>query len=160
MGYSMIGLSHGLEGVARVSKAGGARNGAGRPVGSLNRRNAETVTAALAEGLTPIEYMLTMMRDKTADEKSRAWAAEKAAPFVHGRPAPVPRTVELTLPDISTPAGLSDAISAIMTATASGKIAPSEAHNLVSIVEAQRKTIETNEILERIERLEKKDNAR
>jgi hypothetical protein len=119
----------------------------------------EILAGAAAEGLTPVEFMLAIMRDENADTKSRAWAAEKAAPFVHARPAPVSRPIELDLPEIKTPAGIADAISAIMGATASGKIAPSEAHSLVSIVEAQRKAIETGELLERIERLEKKENA-
>jgi hypothetical protein len=143
-----------------MAKAGGARSGAGRPAGSVTRKSSEVVAAALSEGLTPIDYMLTMMRDEKADDKNRAWAAEKAAPFIHARPAPIPRSVELALPDISTTAGLAEAIGAIMAAAASGKIAPSEANSLVSIVDAQRKAIETGEILERLERLEKKDGAR
>ncbi|MEC5322767.1 hypothetical protein [Aurantimonas sp. A3-2-R12] len=47
------------------------------------------------------------------------------------------------------------ALSCIAKAAASGQIAPSEAQSLAAIVEAQRKAIETGEILERLEALEK-----
>lgn len=135
-------------------KVGGARPGAGRPKGSISARHAEVIAAAVSEGITPVEYMLAIMRDEDRDEKDRAWAAEKAAPFIHPRPAPIARTIEIDLPDMNTPAGMQDAISAIMKAAASGQIAPSEAQSLVAIVEAQRKAIETGEILDRLERLE------
>ena len=62
-----------------MGKVGGARQGAGRRVGSVSRRNAEVVAASLAAGITPVEYMLKILRDEEADAKDRAWAAEKAA---------------------------------------------------------------------------------
>jgi|GEM_PF-653695 len=137
-----------------MAKQGGARPGSGRKPGSPNRKSAEVLSAALEEGITPVEYMLGIMRDETKDAKDRAWAAEKAAPFVHPRPAPVPRTVEIDLPDISSTEGVKQAIAQIAKEVAAGKLAPAEAQSLVSIVNAQKDAITTGEILERLERLE------
>jgi hypothetical protein len=137
-----------------MAKQGGPRQGAGRKPGTPNARTTEVLAKALEHGVTPVEYMLALMRNENADAKERAWAAEKAAPYVHPRPSPVPRTVEIDLPDISTIEGIKAAIAKITMETALGNIAPSEAQSLVAIIEAQRKTIETTEIVERIERLE------
>lgn len=143
-----------------MAKQGGAREGAGRKPGTPNRKTSEVLARALEQGLTPVEYMLNTMRDDSADPKERQWAAEKAAPFVHPRPAPTPRTVEIDLPDISTVEDIKEAIEAALRAAATGQIAPTEAQSLIAIVEAQRKTIETLDILERIERLEAAQSRR
>lgn len=50
---------------------------------------------AISEGMTPVEYMLAIPRDESADDRSRAWAAEKAAPFIQPRPAPVTRPISM-----------------------------------------------------------------
>ena len=137
-----------------MAKTGGPRLGSGRPKGSVTKRSSEVVATLLADGISPVEYMLTMMRDETADPKERAWAAEKSAPYVHPRPAPVARMIEIDLPDLTAKGGITAALSHIAKAAASGRIAPSEAQSLAAIVEAQRKAIETGEILARLEALE------
>jgi len=137
-----------------MAKQGGARPGSGRKPGSPNRKTAEVLSAALEEGVTPVEYMLGIMRDEDADPKERAWAAEKAAPFIHPRPAPTPRTVEIELPDIATVEGIQAAIAKITQEVAIGNLAPAEAQSLVGIIGAQKDAFTTAEILERLERLE------
>ncbi len=137
-----------------MANVGGARPGAGRPKGSVNKRSVETLAAAAAEGITPVEYMLKVLRDEEADDKARQWAAEKAAPYIHPRPQPVARPIEIELPDTSTLEGIVDALNKITQAVASGAITTVEAQGLMSIVEAQRKTVETGEILQRIADLE------
>lgn len=62
---------------------GGKRVGAGRPAGSANKRTREIADRAATEGVTPLEYMLGVLRNEHADPKDRMWAAEKAAPYVH-----------------------------------------------------------------------------
>lgn len=136
-----------------MAKTGGRRAGAGRPAGSLNRRSVE-ILAAVADGLSPLEYMLGVMRDENAAPDARAWAAEKAAPFFHPKPAPMHRLVHLRLPKTDTADGVKNALAKILEATAAGKIAPAEAQSLVAVIEAQRKAIETADILERLEALE------
>ena len=133
---------------------GGARPGAGRPVGSVNRRTAEVIAEAMEAGKTPLEFLLEMMRDEDIDRKERAWAAEKAAPFMHPRPAPMERTVSLELPDTSTVEGIDKALDAIIAAMGRGDISPQEGQGFISAVETRRKAIETGDMLARIEALE------
>lgn len=68
---------------------GGSRKGAGRPKGAVTKRTREVALKAKKEGLTPLEYMLRVLRDESADSKDRMWAAEKAAPYIHARLASV-----------------------------------------------------------------------
>lgn len=143
-----------------MARRGGLRSGSGRPKGSLSRRHAEVLAGAVSDGVTPVEYMLAIMRDRNADEKMRAWAAEKAAPFVHPRPAPTARPISIDLPDTTTAEGIAAAVSVITKAAASGEMSPAEAQSLVAVLEVQRKAIETGEILERIERLEAQQQGR
>lgn len=137
-----------------MPKVGGAREGAGRPKGSVSRRHIEAMAEAVAAGKTPVEYMLAIMRDETADQKRRDWAAEKLAPYLHPRPAPLAQPIQIDLPDISTAEGVTQALATVAQAVASGRIAPSEGQSLIAIIEAQRKAIDIQEMLERIERLE------
>lgn len=137
-----------------MAKTGGARAGAGRRVGSVSQRSVDAVSDAAAAGLLPVEYMLSIMRDEDADPKERAWAAEKASPYIHPRPAPIQRRVGIDLPDTSTAEGISRALAKLTQAAASGDIAPSEAQSFAVLIEAQRKAIETGEIMKRLEALE------
>ena len=137
-----------------MSKVGGARAGAGRKKGTPNQRTVELVAGAMSAGKTPIEFMLELMRDEQQDMKTRTWAAEKAAPFLHPRPAPIARPIVIDLPPIERADDIPRAISTVMEAVARGEIAPAEAQSVVAIMEAHRKAIETGEILKRLERLE------
>lgn len=62
---------------------GGKRPGAGRPKGAATKRTREVADKAAAEGLTPLEYMLAVLRDEAADPDARMDAAKAAAPYVH-----------------------------------------------------------------------------
>jgi hypothetical protein len=64
-------------------KRGGARPGAGRPLGSLSSRTQQLVAQLTAEGLSPLEYMLTNMRDVSNPASFRAEMAKAAAPYIH-----------------------------------------------------------------------------
>jgi hypothetical protein len=68
---------------------GGKREGAGRKPGVPNTRTAERTAEIEASGLTPLNYMLSILRDETKDDKDRMWAAEKAAPYVHAKLASI-----------------------------------------------------------------------
>lgn len=63
---------------------GGARVGAGRKKGAANRKTVETQAATEASGITPLEYMLDVMRNGS-DERMRMSAAQAAAPYVHAK---------------------------------------------------------------------------
>lgn len=68
---------------------GGKRDGAGRPAGAANKRTREIADGAANEGLTPLEFMLKVLRDEEQGMDNRMWAAEKAAPYVHAKLASV-----------------------------------------------------------------------
>ncbi|SDN97448.1 hypothetical protein SAMN05192530_102648 [Aureimonas jatrophae] len=137
--------------------AGGAREGAGRPAGSRGKRTAELLEA-MGDGLSPIQFMVEKLRDETATPEVRQWAAEKAAPYLHAKPAPEPRIVILDLPPADTAEGVKAALARIIEATASGEIAPAEAQSLVAIIEAQRKAIETADLGPRLAAIEEELN--
>lgn len=64
----------------------------GRQKGSRNKATAAKAAEIAASGLTPLDYMLKVMRDDTADASRRDWAAGAAAPYVHPRLAAIEHT--------------------------------------------------------------------
>jgi hypothetical protein len=68
---------------------GGKRDGAGRKAGAATERTREVADRAASEGITPLDYMLTMLRNEGETPANRMWAAEKAAPYVHAKLAAV-----------------------------------------------------------------------
>lgn len=70
----------------KVSKnqAGGARKGAGRKKGLPNKLTAKALEETKASGITPLEYLLNVMRT-SGDEKMQMSAAIAAAPYVHAK---------------------------------------------------------------------------
>ncbi len=64
---------------------GGKRPGAGRKKGSPNRLKKAVQIAATKAGITPLEYMLKVMRNTKADWDRRDRMAIAAAPFMHPR---------------------------------------------------------------------------
>ena len=62
---------------------GGKREGAGRKKGIPNKANFERQAEIAASGLTPLDYMLSVLRDETADRNIRLDAAKAAAAYVH-----------------------------------------------------------------------------
>lgn len=68
-----------------MSLRGGKRPGAGRKNGSKNKTSLAEALNAMAQGLTPLEHMLNVLRDENQPIERRDWAAEKAAPYMHPR---------------------------------------------------------------------------
>jgi hypothetical protein len=78
---------------------GGKRAGAGRPVGSMNRRTRERLALAgkaVASGITPLEVMLEAMHahHKAGRLNEAAAIARDAAPYMHPRLSQVDSTVK------------------------------------------------------------------
>jgi hypothetical protein len=84
--------------VVKSSQKGGAKPGerrGGRQKGTPNKKNAATIAAIAKAGVTPLEYMLDVMRkplpkDASAEVKAsivsmQFEAAKAAAPYVHPR---------------------------------------------------------------------------
>jgi hypothetical protein len=64
---------------------GGPRNGAGRKPGQATKLNQQAREQALEGGISPLDYMLSILRDETVDKAERMDAAKAAAPYVHAR---------------------------------------------------------------------------
>jgi hypothetical protein len=64
---------------------GGKREGAGRKPGARNTIARELIERVESSGITPLEYVLSVLRDETADTERRDDMAKAAAPFVHPR---------------------------------------------------------------------------
>lgn len=64
---------------------GGRREGAGRKRGSANAKTREIADQAALQGVTPLEYMLRIMRDDEAEAGRRDEMAKSAAPYMHPR---------------------------------------------------------------------------
>jgi hypothetical protein len=86
---------------------GGARPGAGRKKGSPNKKTAELQKAVAESGVTPLEFMLDIMRTKPSDDIEdprllvdllalRFEAAKAAAPYVHAKLSSVELTADVT----------------------------------------------------------------
>jgi hypothetical protein len=71
---------------------GGPREGAGRPAGIANKASIARQAEVAASGITPLDYLLQIMRDETAERDERRDAAKAAAPYVHPRLAAVEHT--------------------------------------------------------------------
>ena len=121
-------------------------NPAGRPKGSRNR----TTRAALdlldgdAERLTRRLIALAMNGDSTALKL----CFDRIIPPVKDR------RLNLDLPSVKTSTGLVAALDCVLGAVASGDLTLSEAQQLTSILEVQRRTLETEELDSRIKCLE------
>lgn len=62
---------------------GGARPGSGRKRGQKNRKTKLLIEAATKDGITPLEYMMKVMRDENSPLNRRDDMAKAAAPYVH-----------------------------------------------------------------------------
>ena len=92
---------------------GGKREGAGRKPGAINKATREQRKAVKESGLTPLDYLLSVLRDETAERHERVDAAHKAAPYVHaklssvdvkssdGSMSPKPTLIEFIAPEIA-----------------------------------------------------------
>lgn len=73
--------------------SGGFRAGAGRPKGAKAPKAKpikvapDIKRAARESGMSPLDYMLTVMNDDEADKDRRDRMAVAAAPYVHAKPS-------------------------------------------------------------------------
>ena len=80
-----------------MAGTGGKRPGAGRRKGARNKVTLAREAELAASGLTPLDYMLSILRDPEASREDRKWASEKAAPYCHHRLSATEVTGTLTL---------------------------------------------------------------
>jgi hypothetical protein len=80
---------------------GGARPGAGRKVGSATKKTRELADKVIASGLTPLEFMLSVMRDEGAERAERLDMAKAAAPYIHPRLSNVEAKMDASVETVS-----------------------------------------------------------
>ena len=68
---------------------GGHREGAGRKAGAVITKSREVADKLVAEGLTPLDYLVGVMRQTMEYHETRFEAAKAAAPYMHARLAAV-----------------------------------------------------------------------
>ena len=76
---------------------GGRRPGSGRKKTSVNKLDAAARKIAMESGITPLDYMLGIMRDPERTDARRMEAARGAAPYVHARLARLETKAEATV---------------------------------------------------------------
>jgi hypothetical protein len=76
---------------------GGARPGAGRKAGTPNKASDARQARIAAEGKTPLDFMLEVMRDETKEFSQRLDMAKAAAPYVHPRLSSVEQKLDATV---------------------------------------------------------------
>jgi len=65
------------------------RKTGGRTKGTPNKATAAKAAAVAMSGLTPLDYLLGVVRDEGADIALRVDAAKAAAPYIHPKLQPV-----------------------------------------------------------------------
>jgi hypothetical protein len=76
---------------------GGARPNAGRKPGALNKATKAAKAKAEAEGIMPLDYMLSIMRDEESTKAERMDMAKSAAPYLHAKLSTIEATVDATV---------------------------------------------------------------
>jgi hypothetical protein len=133
-------------------KPGQSGNPRGKPPGTRNK--ATNAVLALLEGEADAITRVCIDAAKGGDMTAIRLILERLAPPARERP------LSIALPDVSTLAGISDAQAAIVQAAAGGELLPGEAATLSGILEARRKSLETQELEQRIAALEEAGNAK
>jgi hypothetical protein len=75
---------------------GGRREGAGRKPGSKTKKTQLLAEAAKEAGISPLEYMLAVLRDPKAETERRDEMAKAAAPYIHPRLSNVEAKIDVT----------------------------------------------------------------
>lgn len=118
----------------------------GRPRGAHNKNAAWL--EKLAEGDTDEVIEVVRDRAKAGDMRAAAIMLRRTWPQRRGR------TVRLDLPAVDTTGGLVGAQAAVVAAMSRGELTPDEAASVATVLETQRRAIETHDHERRIQELE------
>ena len=122
-------------------------NPQGRPAGSRNK--ASILLDKMADDEAEAIQRLVIDAAKTGDLKAAELLLARIWPPRRGR------SVRIEFPPAEGAAGVSEAMAAVVDAMAAGDITPDEAATITGILEIRRKAIETQELADRISRLER-----
>ena len=131
---------------------GQSGNPAGRPNGSRNKASvaADALLDGEAEALTRKAIDLAL----TGDTVALRLCMERICPPRRDRP------IKIKMPRMDTPQDVLRAIATVVSAVGRGAITPSEGQALASLIETQRKAIETVEIEQRLAAVEQSVDPR
>jgi hypothetical protein len=151
-----VDRAHNSEGCVSESKSlkktghrfekGNAYGAAGRPQGSRNSATIALQSLLDGEGEAITRKAISMALE--GDATAMRLVIERLIPPTRER------RVNLTLPPVTTAADVTGAIGAVLQSVASGELAPGEGQQLAALLEAQRKSIETVQLEERLAALE------
>ena len=133
--------------------SGGKRKGSGRKPGAATKRTCETANKLAADGIMPLEILTKTMREawSDGDVELACKLADDVAPYYHARISSRDPIVKLeTLFGTLTEQGI-----AVNAAVTSGEVTPAEGASLLSMLASQAKLIEADDLVRRIEALEK-----
>jgi len=120
----------------------------GKPKGARHKVTlaVESLLEGEAERLTRKAIKLALAGDTTALKL----CMERIAPLRKGRP------VAITLPEVKIPGDVVGALAAVTAALSDGQLSPAEACEVASVVELQRRAIETQDLEVRLHALEER----
>ena len=76
---------------------GGRRAGSGRKKSGTNRLDTKARHQAMESGISPLDYMLSIMRNPDSTAAQKMEAAKAAAPYVHARLAHIERKEDVSV---------------------------------------------------------------
>ena len=142
---------------------GGRRAGAGRKAGGASRKSRAIADRAAAEGLTPLEFMLRIMRDGACPQGADAAqtiafhtlrfdAAKAAAPYLHPRLSQRDEPVKME----ALSGSLAEQGTQVFSAITGGRITPSQGATIMQVLAAQASIAKVDDFERRLKALEEK----
>jgi hypothetical protein len=108
----------------------------------------------LAQSKAPRAFKRLVELMESKDQRVAMAASNAVLDRAYGKPSAEERTASFAMRQVKTAADVVEAISDVLTATANGEVSFTEAKELTSIIEAQRKAIETTDLETRLKELE------
>jgi hypothetical protein len=132
-------------------RQGHSGNPRGRPKGARHR--ATILAEQLMQGDAEDVVRAVIAAAKKGDMTAAKIILDRIAPVRKGA------AVMFDLPELTTPTDLPPAVAAVTKAVADGTLTPDEGASVVTVLEAQRRAVETVELERRIALLEGKANG-
>lgn len=127
-------------------KKGQSGNPRGRPKGSRNR--ATLIAIAAMEGELSDVVRVVIDAAKAGDMAAARLVVDKLIPATRERP------LSITLPSVATAEDCASAQAKVLAAVAAGELLPGEGEALAGLIEQQRRSLETSEVIKRLMALE------
>lgn len=130
----------------RAFQKGQSGNPAGRPKGS--RAKTALKLDAILEGDAEEVARKAVAMAKAGDTVAMRLVLDRLCPPRKDRP------VQFELPDMQTAKDVAGAIAAVVRAVAAGDLTPDEASTVASVIEMQRRAIDTHDLADRLAAIE------